>query len=60
MEEGQVTVDGETHPLPDPFVVIATQNPVEMEGPSNSRPPRKTDSSSRPASATPTEPASSN
>ncbi|ACM56005.1 AAA family ATPase [Halorubrum lacusprofundi] len=32
MEEGQVTVDGETHPLPDPFVVIATQNPVEMEG----------------------------
>jgi len=32
MEEGQVTVDGETHPLPDPFVVIATQNTVEMEG----------------------------
>ncbi|KKF39359.1 ATPase [Halorubrum saccharovorum] len=32
MEEGQVTVDGETHPLPDPFVVIATQNPVEMDG----------------------------
>ncbi|WP_418284106.1 AAA family ATPase [Halorubrum sp. DTA46] len=32
MEEGQVTVDGETYPLPDPFVVIATQNPVEMDG----------------------------
>ncbi|SDK06091.1 AAA family ATPase [Natronorubrum texcoconense] len=32
MEEGQVTVDGETHDLPDPFVVIATQNPVEQEG----------------------------
>jgi MoxR-like ATPase len=32
MEEGQVTVDGETHPLPDPFFVIATQNPVEQEG----------------------------
>ncbi|WP_440766271.1 AAA family ATPase [Natronorubrum sp. DTA7] len=32
MEEGQVTVDGETHELPDPFVVIATQNPVEQEG----------------------------
>jgi MoxR-like ATPase len=32
MEEEQVTVDGETHELPDPFFVIATQNPVEMEG----------------------------
>ncbi|TYL40043.1 ATPase [Natronococcus pandeyae] len=32
MGEGQVTVDGETHELPDPFVVIATQNPVEQEG----------------------------
>lgn len=32
MEEGQVTVDGETHALPDPFFVIATQNPIEMEG----------------------------
>ncbi|ERG88313.1 MAG: MoxR-like ATPase [halophilic archaeon J07HX5] len=32
MEENQVTVDGETHSLPDPFVVIATQNPVEQEG----------------------------
>jgi MoxR-like ATPase len=32
MEEGQVTVDGETHELPSPFYVIATQNPVESEG----------------------------
>ncbi|WP_430504479.1 AAA family ATPase [Haloparvum sp. PAK95] len=32
MEEGQVTVDGETHVLPQPFYVIATQNPVESEG----------------------------
>ncbi|QCC46618.1 AAA family ATPase [Halobellus limi] len=29
MAEGQVTVDGETHPVPDPFTVIATQNDVE-------------------------------
>jgi MoxR-like ATPase len=32
MEEGQVTVDGTTYPLESPFMVIATQNPVEMEG----------------------------
>ena len=32
MEEEQVTVDGTTHELPDPFFVIATQNPVEQEG----------------------------
>ena len=32
MAEGQVTVDGDTHALPAPFVVIATQNPVESEG----------------------------
>ena len=32
MEEGQVTVDGETWPLPEPFTVVATQNPVDMEG----------------------------
>ncbi|MCG1003527.1 MULTISPECIES: MoxR family ATPase [Halobacterium] len=32
MEEGQVSVDGETHQLPEPFFVIATQNPVEQEG----------------------------
>jgi len=32
MEERQVSVDGTTHDLPEPFVVIATQNPVEQEG----------------------------
>jgi MoxR-like ATPase len=32
MEEGQVSIDGDTRPLPDPFVVIATQNPIEYEG----------------------------
>ncbi len=32
MEERQVTVDGTTHLLQEPFMVIATQNPVEMEG----------------------------
>ena len=32
MEERQVTVDGESHALPDPFVVVATQNPIEYEG----------------------------
>ncbi len=32
MEERQVTVDGRTHRLPTPFLVIATQNPVEHEG----------------------------
>lgn len=32
MEERQVSVDGDTHDLPEPFFVIATQNPVEQEG----------------------------
>jgi MoxR-like ATPase len=32
MEEHQVTVDGITHPLPQPFMVMATQNPIEYEG----------------------------
>ncbi len=32
MEERQVTIEGEAHPLPDPFIVVATQNPVEYEG----------------------------
>ncbi|RME91345.1 MAG: MoxR family ATPase [Anaerolineae bacterium] len=32
MEERQVTVDGVSHPLPRPFMVLATQNPVEYEG----------------------------
>jgi MoxR-like ATPase len=32
MQERQVTADGVTYPLPDPFFVLATQNPVELEG----------------------------
>jgi MoxR-like ATPase len=32
MNEGQVTVDGHSHPLPQPFLVIATQNPIEHHG----------------------------
>lgn len=32
MAEQQVTLDGVTHPLPDPFFVIATQNPVDLSG----------------------------
>jgi MoxR-like ATPase len=32
MEEHQVSIDGQTHILPNPFLVVATQNPVEQEG----------------------------
>ena len=32
MEERQVTIDGKTYPLPKPFLVLATQNPIELEG----------------------------
>jgi MoxR-like ATPase len=32
MEEAQVTVDGVTRPLPNPFIVLATENPIEYEG----------------------------
>jgi MoxR-like ATPase len=32
MEERQVTIDGKTHPLPQHFFVVATQNPLELEG----------------------------
>lgn len=32
MQEHRVTVLGQTHPLPDPFFVLATQNPIELEG----------------------------
>ena len=32
MQERNVSVDGDSHPLPDPFLVIATQNPIEYEG----------------------------
>lgn len=32
MEEGQATIDGETHDLEEPFIVVATQNPLESQG----------------------------
>ncbi len=32
MSEGQASIDGKTYPMPDPFLVIATQNPFEFEG----------------------------
>src|SRR6476469_828788 len=32
MQEGQVTIEGEAHPLEPPFMVLATQNPIEQEG----------------------------
>jgi len=32
MQEGQATIEGDTRPLPQPFVVLATQNPIEYEG----------------------------
>jgi MoxR-like ATPase len=32
MQESQVTIEGETHTLPEPFLVLATQNPIEQEG----------------------------
>jgi MoxR-like ATPase len=32
MQEGQVTIEGRSHPLPPPFLVVATQNPIEQEG----------------------------
>jgi len=32
MQERQVTIGGETHPLPEPFLVLATENPIEQEG----------------------------
>jgi MoxR-like ATPase len=32
MQEAQVTIEGEPRPLPDPFLVVATQNPIEYEG----------------------------
>ena len=32
MQEGQLTIDGTTYPLPEPFIVLATQNPVEHTG----------------------------
>ena len=53
MEERQVTIDGETLPLPTPFVVMATQNPVESESTFRLPPPRWTAFSSASPWATP-------
>ncbi len=44
MEEGQVTVDGATHLLPQPFLVVATQNPWRWRAPTPSRKRSVTDS----------------
>jgi MoxR-like ATPase len=46
MQENQVTVEGTTYPLPQPFVVLATQNPIEYEGTFPLPRPRLTVSSS--------------
>jgi MoxR-like ATPase len=43
MEERQVTVDGIAHPVPRPFVVVATQNPIEMDGGTYSLPEAQLD-----------------
>jgi MoxR-like ATPase len=32
MAEGQATIDGQTYQMPTPFIVVATQNPIDMEG----------------------------
>ena len=52
MQERAVTVRGRTYPLPRPFLVLATQNPLEMEGTyPTARGARSTASSSRSSSA---------
>lgn len=53
MEERQVTIDGTTYALPSPFMVVATQNPVEMEGTYPSPRPSATASWPASPSATP-------
>jgi hypothetical protein len=60
MEEGQVSADGETRPLPEPFFVVATQNPVEQEGTFRLPRRRSTGSASRRRWATRTARANSN
>jgi MoxR-like ATPase len=47
MQERSITVSGETYTLEEPFMVLATQNPIEMEGRTRYRKPRSIDSSSR-------------
>ena len=46
MEEQRVTVGRSAHPLPEPFMVLATQNPIEMEGPTRFPKPSSTASCS--------------
>ena len=53
MEEQKVTVDGVTHDVPQPFIVIATQNPIEQLGTYKLPEARWTVSSSRRRSGTP-------
>src|SRR4051812_16532411 len=53
MEERQVTIDGVSHPLPEFFMVLPTENPVEYEGTSPSPRPSSTASSSKCSSTTP-------
>jgi MoxR-like ATPase len=42
MQENQVTIDGESYPLHRPFIVLATQNPIEYEGTYRCRRPSST------------------
>ena len=52
MQEHQVTIGGETHPVPDPFLVLATENPIESEGTYPLPRPSSTASCSRSSSTT--------
>ncbi len=54
MQERQVTIGDETYPLPQPFLVLATQNPLEQEGTYPCPKRRSTVSCSRPRFPTPT------
>jgi MoxR-like ATPase len=58
MQERQVTIGRETHKVPDPFLVMATQNPIESEGPTRCRRRRWTALCSRCWSAIPRAPRS--
>ncbi len=53
MQERQVTIGDSTYKLPEPFLVLATQNPLEQEGTYPCPRRKSTDSCSRPESPTP-------
>ncbi|MFC5121897.1 AAA family ATPase [Amycolatopsis halotolerans] len=53
MAERHVSIGGKTFPMPDPFLVLATQNPIENEGVYRCRRPSATGSCSRSSSSTP-------